>query len=81
MDYKKFLKYTRKKHIYMYDAQARIIYNKLINQDQIIQTGGGKNKSVKHIIKHMKPNTLNLFLETVYSNDTMIMKYIINNLI
>ena len=67
MDYKKFLKYIRKKHIYMYDAHARIIYNKLIMQKQI-QTGGG---SLKHTIKNMTSHTLNVFLQNVFSQNIL----------
>ena len=81
MDYKQFLKYTRAKNIHIYDAHARIIYSKLTNKlNNQIQIGGG-NRSIKSIVKNLKPNTLTILLESVYANDTAIIKHIINNLI
>ena len=75
MDYKRFIKYINKKHIYIFDAQSRIIHSKLFNNTN--QLGGGI--CIKKIIKKLNTTNLTLLLDSVYTENTIRSNYIINN--
>jgi hypothetical protein len=75
MNYKRFIKYINKKHIYIFDAQSRIIYNKLFGNT--MQFGGGI--CIKKIIKKLDTTNLTLLLDSVYRENTIRSNYIINN--
>mgnify|MGYP000903859632 CR=1 FL=1 len=81
MKYSKFIKYIIKKKINLFDAQSRIIHSKLFNNNNNIQNGGSNKQIIKNIIKNLETPYLKIFLDSVYDNNAIRIKYILNNFI
>ena len=83
MKYLEFLNYIKSKNIYLFDAQSRIIYYKLFNQNnqneqnqQNVQIGGNNIK-----LENIQNDYLFTFLLSVYQNNNLRQKYILDNYI
>jgi hypothetical protein len=78
MNYSEFKKHTIKKNIHLFDAYSRIIYFKLFNNNNL-QVGGSNKISITKIIKKLDGIHLKIFLDSVYDDNIVRIKYIVNN--
>jgi hypothetical protein len=78
MNYMEFKKHIIKKNIHLFDAYSRIIYFKLFNNNNL-QVGGSNKISIKKIIKKLDTVHLKIFFDSVYDDNIVRIKYIVNN--
>ena len=78
MNYTEFRNHITKKNIHLFDAYSRIIYFKLFNNNNL-QVGGGRTIDVKKIIRKLDTTYLKIFFDSVYDDNIIRIKYIVNN--
>ena len=77
IDFVTFKNYLSKKKILLFDMEYRIAhfrYNKLVKTNNNSQIGGGSN-----ILKSIKNNMLNHFVNALVDNNTMKIEWILNH--